>query len=347
MIPADTLMNRVRTQPQGHAWHPVPDVADLAPGEVGGFAVAGMTVLACRVGDELFAYHDRCGALRRVARGRGAAPPAGLGRERRRAAVPALPRALRRRPRGRLRRRNGSADAHLEPIPLLERDGVLSHGGRRGGGLMTRRLRRAGPHPRRQDGAAAGRRALRDVRRADRRRAPARGECRRQTADVRLPRLLPAVHRHTGQAALSRRTRPLSRVSRTSRWTGGTGRHCRYRSGWRSSSGTRRWTARSRSIPGPAGATESELDLDGLERHSRPPTRGSTCSPTTPRRCWCGCPTTKPQRRSAICCRSTPATSSSAGCGCCGTASTADSRCGSSSTSSSRLLDERSKVVAR
>ena len=41
MIPADSLMSRVRTQPQGHAWHPVPDVAELAPGEVGGFAVAG------------------------------------------------------------------------------------------------------------------------------------------------------------------------------------------------------------------------------------------------------------------------------------------------------------------
>ena len=28
---------------------------------------------------------------------------------------------------------------------------------------------------------------------------------------------------------------------------------------------------------------------------SAPPTHGWTCSPTTPRHCWCGCPTTKPQ----------------------------------------------------
>ena len=38
--------------------------------------------------------------------------------------------------------------------------------------------------------------------------------------------------------------------SRISRWTAGTGRPSRYRSGWRSSSAIRRWTGRSRSIPG-------------------------------------------------------------------------------------------------
>ena len=46
--------------------------------------------------------------------------------------------------------------------------------------------------------------------RADRRRAPARGQCRRPTADVRLPRLLSAVHRHPGRAALPGRAGPLS-----------------------------------------------------------------------------------------------------------------------------------------
>ena len=56
------------------AWHPVPDLADLEPGEVGGFLVAGVVVLACRVGDELFAYRDRCAGLRRVAGRRSAAP---------------------------------------------------------------------------------------------------------------------------------------------------------------------------------------------------------------------------------------------------------------------------------
>ena len=39
-----------------------PTLADLAAGEVGGFLVAGVPILACRVGDDLFAYHDRCGS---------------------------------------------------------------------------------------------------------------------------------------------------------------------------------------------------------------------------------------------------------------------------------------------
>src|SRR4051812_20517328 len=62
VIPAESLLSRVHQNGHGPAvWHPVPDLADLAPGEVGGFRVAGGTVLACRVGDELFAYQDRCG----------------------------------------------------------------------------------------------------------------------------------------------------------------------------------------------------------------------------------------------------------------------------------------------
>ena len=55
VIPAESLMSHVHAR-DGHAWHPVPDLAELAPGEVGGFLVAGMTVLACRVGDDLYAY---------------------------------------------------------------------------------------------------------------------------------------------------------------------------------------------------------------------------------------------------------------------------------------------------
>ena len=35
------------------AWQPVPELADLADGEVGGFRVAGLTALACRVGGDV------------------------------------------------------------------------------------------------------------------------------------------------------------------------------------------------------------------------------------------------------------------------------------------------------
>jgi Fe-S cluster biogenesis protein NfuA/nitrite reductase/ring-hydroxylating ferredoxin subunit len=126
VIPAEQLMSRVHAQPQGHAWYPVPDVADLEPGEVGGFAVAGTTVLACRLGDRLFAYRDRCGACGESL--------AGAVLHRRLGA--ATGDAVLRCPRcqahfdvvhaGACVDGNGSADAHLEPIPLLERDGVLS-----------------------------------------------------------------------------------------------------------------------------------------------------------------------------------------------------------------------------
>jgi Fe-S cluster biogenesis protein NfuA/nitrite reductase/ring-hydroxylating ferredoxin subunit len=131
MIPADSLMSRVRTQSLvPHAWHPVPGVAELTPGEVGGFAVAGTTVLACRVGDQLFAYRDRCGCCGESLAG--AALHRRLGASSRDAVL--------RCPRCHAHfdvvhagacvdgnsSDNGQADAHLEPIPLLERDGVLS-----------------------------------------------------------------------------------------------------------------------------------------------------------------------------------------------------------------------------
>lgn len=125
VIPADSLMSRLRTQPQAHDWHPVPDVAELVSGEVGGFAVAGTTVLACRLGERLFAYHDRCGSCGQSLAG------AALHRR-----LDSAGGALLRCPRchahfdivnaGACVDGNGSAGTHLDPIPLLERDGVLS-----------------------------------------------------------------------------------------------------------------------------------------------------------------------------------------------------------------------------
>lgn len=126
VIPVDSLMSRVRTQPNAHAWHPVPDLADLAPGEVGGFAVAGRTVLACRLGDRLFAYLDRCGVCGESLAG------AALHRRMGSSADDAVLRCPRCRAHfdvvhaGACVDGNGSAERHLEPVPLLERDGVLS-----------------------------------------------------------------------------------------------------------------------------------------------------------------------------------------------------------------------------
>jgi Fe-S cluster biogenesis protein NfuA/nitrite reductase/ring-hydroxylating ferredoxin subunit len=58
VIPAESLLTKVRAT--SAAWHQVPDLAELAPGEVGGFFVAGLSVLACRVGEQLYAYRDYC-----------------------------------------------------------------------------------------------------------------------------------------------------------------------------------------------------------------------------------------------------------------------------------------------
>lgn len=115
VIPAGSLLSRIH--PNGHgkpAWHPVPDVAGLAPGEVGGFRVNGAVVVACRVDDGLFAYLDRCGSCGESLAG-----------ARLRDALLRCPRCDARFDV--VRAGSGVDDtAHLEPVPLLERDGVLS-----------------------------------------------------------------------------------------------------------------------------------------------------------------------------------------------------------------------------
>jgi Fe-S cluster biogenesis protein NfuA/nitrite reductase/ring-hydroxylating ferredoxin subunit len=115
VIPAESLLMRVHANGHRHAaWHPVPDLAELAPGEVGGFLVAETTVLACRVGDDVFAYRDRCPNCTRSL----------AGAQLRDAALecPHCETAFD------VVHAGAGIDArvHLEPIPVLVRDGVLS-----------------------------------------------------------------------------------------------------------------------------------------------------------------------------------------------------------------------------
>jgi nitrite reductase/ring-hydroxylating ferredoxin subunit len=122
VIPAESLLAKVHADGTAPTtWHHVPDLAELAPGEVGGFRVADLSVLACRVGEQLYAYRDHCpvcgGSLAGSALHRSA-----------RTGEPVL----------RCRRCQSHFDvvhagaglddpaAHLDPIPLLVRDGVLS-----------------------------------------------------------------------------------------------------------------------------------------------------------------------------------------------------------------------------
>jgi Fe-S cluster biogenesis protein NfuA/nitrite reductase/ring-hydroxylating ferredoxin subunit len=117
MIPAESLLAHVHSN--GHSattWHSAPELAELKAGEVAGFVIDETPVLACRVDDQTFVYRDHCpvcddslagsvlhGSLLRCPRcqtdfdvvhaGAGLNVPAG---------------------------------AHLDPLPLLTRDGVLS-----------------------------------------------------------------------------------------------------------------------------------------------------------------------------------------------------------------------------
>jgi Fe-S cluster biogenesis protein NfuA/nitrite reductase/ring-hydroxylating ferredoxin subunit len=115
VIPADSLLARVHSN-GGPVWHQVPDLADLGSGEVGGFLVSQSQVLACRVGDDLYAYRDYCPACEQSLTGA------------------QLHDAVLRCPRcdahfdvvhaGACL--DDGAKRHLDPIPLLLRDGVLS-----------------------------------------------------------------------------------------------------------------------------------------------------------------------------------------------------------------------------
>jgi Fe-S cluster biogenesis protein NfuA/nitrite reductase/ring-hydroxylating ferredoxin subunit len=127
VIPAESLLSRVHKNDRGAvSWHPVPELSDLAAGEVGGFRVADTTVLACRVGNELFTYRDRCGNCG------GSLAGAALHRRMGSAVGDAVLRCPLCRAHfdvvhaGAGIDENADKSAHLDPIPLLVRDGVLS-----------------------------------------------------------------------------------------------------------------------------------------------------------------------------------------------------------------------------
>jgi nitrite reductase/ring-hydroxylating ferredoxin subunit len=113
VFPAESLMAHVKSNGHAAGWHPVPEVGDLAPGEVAGFLVSGTPLLVCRVGDLPLAYRDHCpvcddslaGAqLRETLLG---CPRCGTQFDIVHAGA-------------------GPDGTHLEPLPLLLRDGVPS-----------------------------------------------------------------------------------------------------------------------------------------------------------------------------------------------------------------------------
>lgn len=119
VIPAESLLGHLHSN-IATQWHPVTDITGLTPGEVGGFDVAGITVLACRVGDDLFAYRDHCPSCN--------GSMAGAALHRRvgsRDPVLRCPRCHAHFDTVHAGAGLDGTDVHLEPLPLLVRDGTL------------------------------------------------------------------------------------------------------------------------------------------------------------------------------------------------------------------------------
>jgi Fe-S cluster biogenesis protein NfuA/nitrite reductase/ring-hydroxylating ferredoxin subunit len=120
VIATESLMAHLRSNSHSRSngstsrvWHPLPEVADLEPGEVAGFLVAGTALLACRVDDRTFAYRDHCPVC-----------DDSLAGARLQERLLNCPRCLNQFDV--VHAGEGPLGAHLEPVPLLPRDGVLS-----------------------------------------------------------------------------------------------------------------------------------------------------------------------------------------------------------------------------
>ena len=122
LISVESLRVRLDPGETAAAWLPIPELADLAPGEIGGFSKDGIAFVACRLSADLFAYRDHCPACGETLGG--AVLERRLG--------DSVANLILVCPHCRTRydaRRAGAGldgDHHLEPLPLLHRDGVLS-----------------------------------------------------------------------------------------------------------------------------------------------------------------------------------------------------------------------------
>lgn len=125
LISVDSLRSRLGSADSdpGGAWEPAPVLTELGPGQVGGFTLGGMAVLACRIQDDLFVFRDHCPQC--TTRLVGASLERRLG-------YPASDLVLRCpscRSHYDVRRAGACLDAdgeHLAPLPLLVRDGVVA-----------------------------------------------------------------------------------------------------------------------------------------------------------------------------------------------------------------------------
>jgi Fe-S cluster biogenesis protein NfuA/nitrite reductase/ring-hydroxylating ferredoxin subunit len=127
-VPVGALRSRLdgtapAAAPAAGTWRPVPGLADLESGGVAGFLVAGVEVLACRIGPDVYTFVDRCPRCTNSMPGaslqRAMAAPTGGG----------LLRCPHCRSHFDVRKAGACLEdkaLHLDPLPLLLRDGVPS-----------------------------------------------------------------------------------------------------------------------------------------------------------------------------------------------------------------------------
>lgn len=125
LISLDALRTRIEGQPAAASstWCAVPALADLTSGELAGFAVDQLTVCATRIGNDIYCFRDRCGhcgqSLAGSAIERRLGDPIGSG----------VLRCGQCRAHFDVRRAGAGLEdpeEHLEPLPVLVRNGALS-----------------------------------------------------------------------------------------------------------------------------------------------------------------------------------------------------------------------------
>jgi Fe-S cluster biogenesis protein NfuA/nitrite reductase/ring-hydroxylating ferredoxin subunit len=123
LIPVSALTSRLHpaesesTDPS--SWEPVPDLADLAIGELRQVVVGDVPVVIGRVGTDLYAYRDKCPACSSTVFG--GVIERGLGGS----AVITCPKCRSHYDVRQAGRGVDNASLHLDPLPLLDRGGVI------------------------------------------------------------------------------------------------------------------------------------------------------------------------------------------------------------------------------
>jgi Fe-S cluster biogenesis protein NfuA/nitrite reductase/ring-hydroxylating ferredoxin subunit len=123
VIPVSALRSRLESTGGTGSWEVVGGLGDLAAGQVGAFSVAGLPVVAVRIGSDLYAYRDHCP-------GCGTSLADGVVERRLGGgADDAVLRCAGCRAHFDVRHAGRALDApdlHLEPLPLLVHDGVAA-----------------------------------------------------------------------------------------------------------------------------------------------------------------------------------------------------------------------------